>query len=280
MFAIQIVLLTIRLLSEFSNRLYLGKLIKVIKLMLMEIYKFATIFLIIMIGFLFGIWLIIASNICYTDPDDASDADECDNFSVDTIPHGLRYIFEVFIGTGDLSGVAEQGYAIVFMVVATFFGSLILTNLLIALMTTEYENVQEAAKQEVVYNKAELAFDLSDRSRFMPPPLNILVLIFVTIVDILNFFIAFIISPKYANIYSYIDHQLFINMINFNIFQFEHDKWNPVYGVKYKYKTRKDLLKWYFSSWWFNWFKKLIKSKEENKNKNKNKNIKKKKNKT
>ena len=42
---------------------------------------------------------------------------------------GLKYVFEVFVGTGDLGGVGGQSTAIVFMVFATFFGTLILTNL-------------------------------------------------------------------------------------------------------------------------------------------------------
>eukprot|EP01084_Bolivina_argentea_P150327 262534_1 len=83
------------------------------------------------------------------------------------------------------------------MVLATIFGALILTNLLIALMTTEYENVQEAAKGEVIYNKADLAYDLSNRSRLMPPPLNIVVL----------------------NMYYYMDYQTFFNLQHDNIFR-------------------------------------------------------------
>lgn len=52
----------------------------------------------------------------------------------------------------------------------------ILTNLLIALMTSEYEKVVERADEEVNFNRVELAYDLTTQtSRLMPPPLNILV---------------------------------------------------------------------------------------------------------
>ena len=65
--------------------------------------------------------------------------------------------------------------------IATMFGTLILTNLLIALMTTEYENVSERAAAEVMCNQAELAYDLTTQtSRMMPPPFNIVVRSFST----------------------------------------------------------------------------------------------------
>ena len=60
--------------------------------------------------------------------------------------------------------------------VATVFGTLILTNLLLALMTTKYDDVRERAAAEVMCNQAELAYDLTTQtSRLMPPPVNILV---------------------------------------------------------------------------------------------------------
>ena len=60
--------------------------------------------------------------------------------------------------------------------IATVFGTLILTNLLIALMTTKYDDVRERAAAEVMCNQAELAYDLTTQtSRLMPAPVNIIV---------------------------------------------------------------------------------------------------------
>lgn len=148
------------------------------------------------------------------------------------------------------------------MVIATLFGTLILTNLLIALMTTEYENVQEKAKDEVIYNKAELTSDLSKRSRLMPPPFNILALVVTLIIDIINFFTA-LISPSYYNIYTYIDHQLFFNLQSFNIWQFEYDDWKDITGTTLKYKTRWNILQWYLIAWWYDWIKDKKEDKKE-----------------
>ena len=93
------------------------------------------------------------------------------------------------------------------MIFATFFGSLILTNLLIALMATEYEDVSEKAAEEVMCNKIELAYDLSHRSRLMPPPLNTLVFIQWGMVWWFNF-IRSVINPK-DNLYAYLNYHSF-----------------------------------------------------------------------
>ena len=78
-------------------------------------------------------------------------------------------------------------------------------------MTTEYETVSEKAKAEVIYNKTALTVELSKRTRFMPPPLNIIVLFLTFIVDFSNLILA-LISPQSLIIYIYIGFQLFQNV--------------------------------------------------------------------
>eukprot|EP01084_Bolivina_argentea_P150325 262530_1 len=147
----------------------------------------------------------------------------------------------------------QEPLAVIFMVGATIFGALILTNLLIALMTTEYEHVQEAAKGEVIYNKADLAYDLSNRSRLMPPPLNIVVLIISLIIHVFNIFYSLIIHPTTLNIYYYMNHTTLFNLQHYNIFRCQSDQ-----RILRHYKqadedlTRSDLLWWYFIAWWSN----------------------------
>eukprot|EP01083_Nonionella_stella_P109163 318001_1 len=194
-----------------------------------------------MAGFVFGLWLIAAANSCDDDCDD--------DYEDTTIGDAIKYVFQVFIGTGDLGGVVDESIAIVFMVIATLFGTLILTNLLIALMTTQYENLQETAKGEVLYNQAALTYDLSKRSRVMPPPLNIVVLVVALAVYVINFCLAMI-CPETLNIYSWIDHQLFYNLQNWHIWCGGHDKdtYRPIHGNKTKYKTQRDVLTFYCHS--------------------------------
>eukprot|EP01084_Bolivina_argentea_P174525 302312_1 len=75
-------------------------------------------------------------------------------------------------------------------------------------MTTEYENVREQAQQEVVFNQTELTFDLSNRSRLMPPPLTIIVYVVSFIVMICNFILCACCHPK-LNIYAYLHYDTF-----------------------------------------------------------------------
>ena len=84
------------------------------------------------------------------------------------------------------------------MGIATIIGTLVLTNLLIALMTTEYEKVSERAAAEVMFNQAELAYDLTTQtSRLMPAPLNLIPLVFSAIIWFFNLIIS-LINPKFV----------------------------------------------------------------------------------
>merc|ERR1719464_1238808 len=103
---------------------------------------------------------------------------------------GLQYVFEVFLGTGDLSGVADDELSITFMVIVTLFGTLILTNLLIALMTTSYEVVQEAAHKQVIHTRTELTREVKSGTRLMSAPLNIFVFIISLAIDVLNLLLS------------------------------------------------------------------------------------------
>eukprot|EP01084_Bolivina_argentea_P022070 40994_1 len=250
----QVILLTFRSLELFSSSESLGVLVKAVKFMALPITKILFIFVLAMTGFLFGLWVITATHECAYDPNGES----CSDYQMFTLWDGLIYVFQVFIGSGDLSGVGESStenpFAVFIMVIATIFGTIILTNLLIALMTTQYENVQEKARSQIIYDKAELTYDLSSRSRLLPPPLNIVVFIIAIIIDIINFFLA-LISPTKLNIYTKIHPHLFFNLKHYNLWRCRYDLWKPVHAITSKYKTRVDILKWYFIAWWYDWIK-------------------------
>ena len=249
-FGLQITLLTLRFLTLFSNTKYLGVLLKIVKLMCISILKFLQIYIIVIVGALFGLWFIVTTNAC-SPPDGVTHEehfennpeleDICNNYRVTTIPWGLIYIFEVFIGSGDLFGVGEQPMGILFMVAVTLFGTLILTNLLIALMTTEYEEVQKQAQAEVIFNETELTFDLTSRSRQMPPPLNVISTIVAFVIHILNFFFA-LIHPQILNIYAYIDYSTFEKFRKFHPWRFKVD-WKKKGRVNLEDQTQRDKLK-------------------------------------
>jgi len=166
----------------------------------------------------------------------------------------------VFLGTGDLSGVADDQLSIAFMVIVTLFGTLILTNLLIALMTTSYEEVQDAADKQVIHTRTELTREVKSGTRLMPAPLNVIVFIISVVIDILNFFLA-LIYPRW-NIYRLISAELFMNLQNTNIFHiWESSKhWKPLHGSESLFNTRMDVIRWYFESpfWRFGNLRKYV----------------------
>ncbi len=104
-FGCQIVLLAFRSLELFSSSESLGILVKAIKLMARPIMEILFIFIIGIAGFLYGLWAMTAINKCAYKTDE--EAPECDDYEAVTIFHGLIYVFQVFIGTGDLSGTGQ-----------------------------------------------------------------------------------------------------------------------------------------------------------------------------
>lgn len=122
---------------------------------------------------------------------------------------------------------------------------MILTNLMIALMTTEYDKVQAQAKAEVIFNETELTVDLSQRSRMMPPPLNVFVLVIAAVMLVSNLLLVFLckVGGKNWNIFAVIDHELFNNLKehNFNFRKWERKEPIPEWRHEYFH----DLLQYY-----------------------------------
>eukprot|EP01084_Bolivina_argentea_P247456 413990_1 len=72
-------------------------------------------------------------------------------------------------------------------------------------MTTTFENVYSRARTESSFAIAEATFDLSHRSRFMPAPICIYVIVLCLFIHIINFIPA-LLCPKTCNIYNCVNH--------------------------------------------------------------------------
>ena len=259
-FGCQILLVTLRGLIHYSNTFYVGTILKVLKLMGIEIMKFVTFFFLVMFGFVCGLWIINSANRCNLEELQDDHEDECDDFEIYTFKETIQYVFSVFLGLGDLDGVVNQGVAIFFMVIATLVGALTLNNLLISIMGAKYEEMKDKAKGEVIYNRAELTYDLSKRSRILPPPFTIIVLAVTFIIDIANFFLALVSSFTSCwgctlNIYAKLDYHAFFNLRNFHIWIWDYEEWKSVKGTRHEYETANDILRWYFVAPWYDWIK-------------------------
>ena len=118
--------------------------------------------------------------------------------------HTILLSFELFVtgGTDD-----ETTVGAIFTIILTVVGMLILTNLLIALMSSEYEKFQETAQEEVSFMYIETVIDLAHRDRLMPPPLNVFIYPLGLIIHILNTLCALL---SVCNLYSRINRETYL----------------------------------------------------------------------
>eukprot|EP01083_Nonionella_stella_P113359 334168_1 len=199
LFAIQILLITMRSFKILNNSQHFGVLIRIIKSMFAEMIKLIFIFAMLMFAVLFSLWFITGT-----------EEDTCGLWN-DGMAGGLLHIFEVFMGTKPISAFEDlDSLSMIYLVIASFFGSVCLFNLLIALMISNYESMKAQAEADVILNKTKLSFGLLHRSRHMPPPLNIVLYVIAFVVWTLNFLFAFV-YPK-CNIFQFMHHDLFDKM--------------------------------------------------------------------
>ena len=247
LFGIQILLIAIRSLLLFQISPYLGVQLKVIERMSVELFKFAMIAGIVILGFWFGLWY-ICGFVKLLHPNEEFDDFICNESSIFAVGW---YVFQLFVGVGDPQNVSANVVTVIFTIIILIVGTITLLNLMIALMSTKYERINENAKEEIILNKTITTLELGNqRQRLMPPPLNILSIVICIIIHIINF-ITSMINPQTLNVYCYIDHRYYAFWKDFsckkcNIFtnkiSAEYERDNP----KPFYKTRMDVVRYYF----------------------------------
>ena len=93
------------------------------------------------------------------------------------------------------------------MIFGTLLGTLVLTNLMISFMTSEFHKVRQQAQKETLFAFIELTHDLSHRSRLFPPPLNIIVVAITCVVMLFGSLVTLINSTW--NIYIWLNFGFF-----------------------------------------------------------------------
>eukprot|EP01084_Bolivina_argentea_P076453 138553_1 len=156
-FGIQIILLMLRCLSLLKIATRLGKLLIILQMMLKQIVWFLLVTFFI-VGLFSSVFFFITG------------LDSSEEY----------FPFEVFMGIND-----EITLGSAFTGLLTVCIMLVLMNLLVAVMTTEYETFAEIAQNEVTYMRIKTALDLANKHRIMPPPINILVHLLAVIIHIL-----------------------------------------------------------------------------------------------
>jgi hypothetical protein len=175
---------------------YLGPLLRVVGLMVSQIVKFGVVVVMLFIGYVFGLMYI-------------SSGDTSGNHPFSDMSDTVIYLFELTVGANDFSPTDEMNsnsmITQIYLAMFVILVSILLLNLLIALMTTEFESVRDLAKSERAYLKARAAYEFSHRTAFIPPPLNIITFVITTIIHWINFPFAMIWPSKLnMNIYNHL----------------------------------------------------------------------------
>eukprot|EP01083_Nonionella_stella_P141205 434580_1 len=164
LFGFQIFLLATRFLIMFQNTQEFGGLLKIMQKMAQEIIKFFAVAIVVIAAFTFLFYFIYGvENIANHDEDTETPGDFWAT---------MLFSFELFVGGGTNDESAVGAFFTAFL---TVVGTLVLSNFLIALMVTKYDEFQDIAKEEAHLLHIETVFDLAYRDRLIPPPLNVIV---------------------------------------------------------------------------------------------------------
>ena len=178
-FAIQIIILYCRIATIFTRSKTLGPFIRMIGGMMDDIINFGFITMIFFLGFTFALRYILATDIVPEDIDEncGSEADLSNYYQV------TLYVFITLMGQQEWSAFDEtdcfsaerEAVATCLLIAFCVLGTVLLFNLLIAMMATTYEDKLDAKSKEVNFSRTEDIYSLGHRPAIIPPPLNILV---------------------------------------------------------------------------------------------------------
>lgn len=208
LWAIYCVIVSYRCLSMcFQTSQYLGPLLHTIQLMLQVVLQFAVILAVFTIGFTCGSIFLYSGSDTYEDTKDGS--------IFGSFPNAIEFLLESALGVHEFTDVTEelfdQNYTVatMFLILWLIVTAMVLFNLLIALMTTRYDEVKERAKEEAAFLSAQNCYELKNRKRLIPPPFNWIPIAIGGVIHFVNLFTA-LISPNYLNIYAFL-HTKWLN---------------------------------------------------------------------
>merc|ERR1712154_617817 len=140
-----------------------------------DIMNFAFVALIFFLGFTVALRYILATDI----------NEECEyETDLSNYYQVSLYVFITLQGQQEWSALDSNGncfsetraiIATAFIIVFSILGTVLLLNLLIAMMATTYEDKLDAKSKEVNFSRTDEIYQLAHRQAIIPPPLNILV---------------------------------------------------------------------------------------------------------
>eukprot|EP01083_Nonionella_stella_P161426 528743_1 len=181
LWGISTIILWLRLITFCVLSHKLGPMVQMIFKMADDIVTFFEIMMILFLGFSFALMFILGDI----------------HSSFDTPFNAALTLFTSILGDFDFESFHDAtniyllyfGYGV--MILYLIIGSLVLLNLLIAMMATTYEQIDANATATIIFARFELALCLDRDASFMPPPLNVVailfMIIFYTVEKLVNF---------------------------------------------------------------------------------------------
>eukprot|EP01083_Nonionella_stella_P291162 990764_1 len=151
----------------------LGPMVRIIFNMKTDIFTFFAIMFCVFIGFMIA--LMFLNKDLHGDFEDAGAS--------------ILTLFMALLGEFDFEGFVEPtpetdillGIAHIFVIFYLIVASLVLLNILIAMMAKTFDTTYDDATSTIIFSKFELALELNRSTNFIPPPLNVVGYAFIVI---------------------------------------------------------------------------------------------------
>eukprot|EP01084_Bolivina_argentea_P124804 221164_1 len=169
LFGSQMCLLYFRFLSILSRSRLMGPFIRMIFAMLSDLLNFSAIVVLMLIGFAFAIAFAIGSDTKNTEECFANNTEYTRDFSA--FSSISLYMFQVLLGqhdweqivTNNCFGQTRANVAQLFIIIFSVLGTVLLLNLLIALMASTYENKRQSTSRDTRLVQAMETYRLVQR---------------------------------------------------------------------------------------------------------------------
>eukprot|EP01084_Bolivina_argentea_P057973 105879_1 len=173
--SIQLILLWCRIAALLQRNKHAGSLLRMIMNMMVEISSFALLLFLFVFGFVLAVYYIAGG-----------DVDATEDFGgLNRLSSVILYHIQALLAAqewGNIVSTPDSGFdsdrsimVETCMVILSIFGTLLLMNLFIALLTITYESEKQNAKLKTNFARITHTIELDQKSAAMPPPLNLLV---------------------------------------------------------------------------------------------------------
>ncbi|ETO30790.1 hypothetical protein RFI_06328, partial [Reticulomyxa filosa] len=210
--SLQCILVWTRLVGFFRRNASTGVFFKMAMKMMTDILNFLILLILFTAGFMLALYYIVSSDLRISHPDVCT-YDGQFRYELYTMAQSVLYVFQTLLGEQDWTTINER-YNINTGVVCfnwyrsrlaqwvvalySIVGTIILLNLLLALMASTYDALRERARIESNFSRFQDTIDTATRHALMSPPFNLIVIALMAIVCVIDSCIRWVTSGKYV----------------------------------------------------------------------------------